>query len=573
MKKTNRTTVLILISCLIISSFTAKAQTLPFYVNWGSVPNPAWAPIWQSCIPDSRTSLNCTNVVNTGSDIFDNGTYRVEAFVNDGASPQLVVIDNNTIPATQAPLPSTAIDPDVVIINDAIHHPLDFYINVVYYNTATSQYTLDIFYFTPTFGVSSTPIFSYNLMSAPFGSGANIDVDESGENGAITFEANGNIYGCVCGTNTSSSPAPTAACQVGRGTKPDVAIHNGDIILFSFINNSTSSIDVESIILGNLTVCNTTTTWLVSFPMLGTALDFPRIAADPNSTNWSVVWCDLIPTNNTYSIFGNTGTGLPSGAIFVGSTIYEYSNSFTWPTTPSTPVNMSLHTFFVTNPTVSYNRNSEIEVGFIFSEDPACALPSCISTALGVVCDAAGQPVAPSCYPTATPIFQFIPFETAANACATTPAINSTGVEIYGYQSALSMAGKNSVLNEFMSAYFDNDPRCNQEIVYKDGYNSSSGFRQTKPKNVINTAANKLILSISPNPFTENIKITSTNNDANCNLIITDISGREILNTNGTIEQLNSALVVCNTKLNAGIYFINIKNDSGILLNQKIVKQ
>jgi hypothetical protein len=45
------------------------------------------------------------------------------------------------------------------------------------------------------------------------------------------------------------------------------------------------------------------------------------------------------------------------------------------------------------------------------------------------------------------------------------------------------------------------------------------------------------------------------------------------MNINGTNEQLNSALAVCNSKLNTGVYFINIKNESGILLNQKIVKQ
>jgi hypothetical protein len=554
-------------------SFAVKAQTPPFYVNWGSVPNPAWAPIWKSCKPDSRTSLNCTNVVNTGSDILDNGTYRVEVFVNDGTNPQLVVIDNNAIPATQGTLPTTAIDPDVVIINDAIHHPLDFYIHVVYYNTATSQYTLDIFYFTPGSGVIPTPIFSYNLMSAPFGSGANIDVDESYENGVITFESNGIIYGSVCGLNTTGTPAPTTPCNFAKGTKPDCAIHMGDIALFTYINGLTNTIDVYPISTGNLSACNLVPVSIVSFPMIGTALDNPRIAADPNSTDWSVVWCDLLTTNNTYSIFGNTGNGTAAPSISSGATIYEYSNSFTWPITPTTPVNMSLHTLFVTNPTVSYNRNSEIEVGFIFSEDPACALPSCISTALGVVCNSIGQPVSPSCYPTGTPIFQFIPYETAANTCATTPAINSTGVEIYGYQSALSMAGKNSVLNEFMAAYFDNDPKCNQEIVYKDGYDATSGFRKAKPKPIASATSTIIKLNISPNPFTENIKITSTSNDAVCNLIITDISGRQIVNTTGNIANLNTAITTANATLNAGIYFINIKNDSGILLNEKIVKQ
>ncbi|MEN9522241.1 MAG: hypothetical protein RL065_618 [Bacteroidota bacterium] len=544
-------------------TFYAKAQT-PFNVDW-------------ACRMDNRPGMVSNNVQITNSDIMDHGM-RIEAIVCDGSRPYLYVIENSNLATgvMPAPLPSTAIAPDVAIFNDLSNGSNVFYMHVVYYNTAVNAYQLDVFQYSygssipPTLAVPTQTIFG-----CPYAAPPHIDVAEGGERGAITIEDNGRIYASLCNVSTVGF-VPSTLCSIDHGTMPDVAVGlNGDVVLLSYKTSSTN-IRAKAIYNPNLIACNG---FSMTLNFSGSQVNEPRIAITANHTgNWSIVWLDKNPSNITNSVIGTMGTIDIANNFIPSGVFHDYTDASTWVSPPPSSTNFancaSVLSSSVFNPVLSFNNSDELQVGFITTEDGAQnrITQSCSrSFGIGVVCDNTGEPKG-SCYPYAA--HQLISYFFGNGICQNSLAPN-TGVTSPEFVSAISMSGKNSMQNEYMSTYFDNvacNLNCTNEVLYKDGYDGSSGFRQAT-SNHIATTPSMTRLNISPNPFTENIKITSTNIDAVCNLIITDISGRELLNTNGNNEQLNSALLICNAKLNAGIYFINIKNDSGILLNQKIVKQ
>jgi hypothetical protein len=545
--------------------------------------------ISHSCTPDTKTFSPVNNVTHTGVDILDKGYGHVVAYVNDGSRPKLtVILNSNFLPGSpiQASLPNSAIHPDVAIFNDALNTPTDCYIHVVYYNITTNAYMLEIYYLNlmmPSLGISLFQ--TYNLGAMTYGSGPNIDVSELGINGAITYAANNFVYGRACNLSYPGM-APSGICIVAKGTNSDVAsCAQGDFHLFTYVSNN--NIKVKTVSTNDLITLNANLSPVLSYS--GVSVDNPRIAADAiqdaaGNWPWEVVWTDNI-SGHASSVFGNRGHiqgplfGIP---VIVNQGTYniEYTNSNTWINGASNPTDLSnwIYAFDITNPRISFNHNSEIQVGFeVAHNDFRLQLPCSENLLVGVVCDNTGEPTNSGC--AGAPSYQFIPFSFPAQSCAPSGVYASTGTANQEYCKAISLAGKNSFQNEFISVYFDDvnclGYNCQSELAYKVNYNIGSGFRQSKPKTESgnNLTASKLILTISPNPFTENIKISSTNNDAVCNLIITDISGREILNTTSNIANLNTAITTANATLNSGIYFINIKNDSGILLNQKIVKQ
>lgn len=501
----------------------------------------------------------------------------MRAFVNDGSHPQLVMVDFLTNINYQFNLRTTnAWDPDVVITYDKFGGR--YFVHIVYLDLNSWQYIYEKIEFIPGIGLMTGTASGVSLFAiAPnsYGSSGignypsariNIDVNAYGELGAITFQdpSTNKIYGC--GFNAwgyLSAPVVIAS----SGIEPDVACVE-DFVYFTYVDLS-SNIPRQNIIVqeenqSGIALNNITHARISALNTSGIFRN-PRIASNTyvSQYDWTVVTEEhILGINNILGITGNNLTV---------TNYNNYTNSSTW-------ANSTTPNYIVGNgngePVVSYGT-SGLQVAWT-TTDNLNGLSFCAAgTVVGLICNNSGAPVSITNGCGNTGIFYTgVPFTVFP---VTTPPLGggANSPIVYSHvfhlcmQNSVSLSGRNS--NSFMTTYSD---RNSSEVLFKDGYTDANGFRQAKPKteNLINSSI-KAMVSVSPNPFTESIKITSTNNDAVCNLIITDISGRILLNTNGTTEQLNSSLAACNVKLQAGIYFINIKNESGILLNQKIVKQ
>lgn len=77
----------------------------------------------------------------------------------------------------------------------------------------------------------------------------------------------------------------------------------------------------------------------------------------------------------------------------------------------------------------------------------------------------------------------------------------------------------------------------------------------------------------APNPFQETFKIISKDNYSDiCSLVITDLTGREIIKLNGSLKYINQKLKAESPNLLPAIYFGAIRNNQGESMDFKIVK-
>ncbi len=339
---------------------------------------------------------------------------------------------------------------------------------------------------------------------------------------------------------------------------------------------------------------------------------------------------------NIYHIYGATGTSdfstiTPSVNVFqqvnyTSAMPNGVNPGFPWASVLYTQLPLADHDIVNIDPVVSFERNyytstpNNIQIAWTISTNSNSSMlidqynitptgrPNLKSVA-GLFADMYGQPIATtftynSTYPSAYQLIPSTTLMTGSTSICPPPALpsagsfNTSGSLQYGIQSTPSVAGKNfaSAYNgcfqcynptgpyyqttfpySFISCFFDEGYiiGCNDEMLIKDTYNSFWGFRKsntTKTTDAALTTNNNVQIDISPNPFSEDIALKTTDMTKSCSLILTDVSGRELLNVTNDITTLNTQLNNITNKLSAGIYFIKIMDGSNTVLNQKVVK-
>jgi hypothetical protein len=65
----------------------------------------------------------------------------------------------------------------------------------------------------------------------------------------------------------------------------------------------------------------------------------------------------------------------------------------------------------------------------------------------------------------------------------------------------------------------------------------------------------------NPNPFSKTFSLSISNDDGKTNYVlrINNISGKEIMQLNGTLQEINSNLSNVSGFLSSGLYLLNIK--------------
>jgi hypothetical protein len=294
-------------------------------------------------------------------------------------------------------------------------------------------------------------------------------------------------------------------------------------------------------------------------------LDKPRIACSPigapiHNGDWTIVTAETPTYMGASSILSFTGFGL------TGTSMYNltYNNATGgWP--PQHPLAPVGTTYDLTpninkNPVVSYNNydnaaypgitGNEIQIAWE-SSDPLVGAGG--TSVAGVFCKTNGLPYVTQCGLGLNTICEQVPYNQTPTGIITCGYGWFNNIGSIGNEFVPSVSGKNSYKSPYVSYY---DAACG-EINGKYGYDPFNGFREAHHSNSINNSVSATTsLNISPNPFTENIKITSTNNDAVCNLIITDISGRQIVNTTGNTAMLHlmQVFILSISKMKAVFY-------------------
>ncbi len=560
----------------------------------------AMAQITQSCFADNQfptisSFIPSSNVANTGCDAVYNphcmaSTY-LEAYVYDGTKPALVVIEGtnsgtNTI--YQKLTASTFQDPDVAIL----YYQGNYYINVVY--TSAGCYFLDVYKY-----VSGGVVFfsSTNLSTLTnaypitgfYFTGANIDANETNSEAGIVLQDISNtaniyvipIYGYNTSALTPMLGTPVQAIQ--PGINPDIACVS-DEFLITYLDLSGHQVFVDAVatsdyysnIVFNLD-CDISISGYGN-PRIATSKVL-RTGNDDIYYSWTVVTesSSTAVGNNYQRIYGANGAhGYVSPVQLLS--VYDYTNANSiinnWLPSGVNYYDLTASGAYNNFPVVSYNEVNDVEIAWTTNDPLQGSGSSSFSgnTVVGIMADNFGNPYGLSPY-----------CNTSANACYgvvpnVTGACGNTGVFSPNAQNCASISGRNinsgSSLYRSTLCYYDQSATCTAQILSKDSYVGSYRIKHNTDNNLKNLVANNNTTSVNvyPNPFTESITIQSTNLSATCSLILTDVGGRELLNTTNDITTLNTQLNNITNKLSAGIYFIKITNGSNTVLNQKVVK-
>ncbi len=80
-------------------------------------------------------------------------------------------------------------------------------------------------------------------------------------------------------------------------------------------------------------------------------------------------------------------------------------------------------------------------------------------------------------------------------------------------------------------------------------------------------------VKVYPNPFNDGFQIEVDNPRDNYNVKITDVLGRTVYQTKGSIEYINKKLNSVGEKLNSGNYFFELRAGAKLISQQKVNKQ
>jgi len=132
---------------------------------------------------------------------------------------------------------------------------------------------------------------------------------------------------------------------------------------------------------------------------------------------------------------------------------------------------------------------------------------------------------------------------------------------------------ENSEFEPLYFSYFNGFTTYAYSIINHDNYEmltliDSNGNTITYTSHVLNVKENKnLVFSVSPNPFSNTLKIITENNLDKLKMQISNLSGQAL------IEKLYQNQEVLNLEsLSSGVYIISIENELGEKAIRKIVK-
>lgn len=525
--------------------FQRAMLTIAFYLTLGVSINaaPICGPVW----PDAPVGSGSTGMWSTGNDVAYNGCDWLRVQVYSGTNPGLSwqaddYCTGGGYVAGASPFALTdAIDPDVVLVQDQISGI--WYAIAVYYSPSANRYFMNSWQYTA--GSGFTDLGPQTIDGASvFGTTINIDANAVGEFMIVWDNANASVIRAQGGyTDAGIGPYLCGGFTDlpntnGGYNHPDVAIaenssgpgaaHVHFTYTYPALDKILVTLDKQWYICNNLP--NYIVEWGTSITNMGDAFVEPRIAC-PNANgqidDWSVVWLYIDNTNFFYDVQGATN--------FSGSVVSHYYTDGSQIPTPD-PQGQ-----YHKRPCVAYSGyGTTPQDGIQISWTTAWPSVTPGTTIIGLQLDLKGFVVG-SCY-------QIAPQSVPADA-----------------QDISSLAGRHS---KFMtSCYYD--WAYTGDILTKDFF-WFTGFRIGETTDETTAA-----VGITPNPSGNEVQlnITSLATDAQYSLLIADITGRTILATSGTVNDIKERAEKTIVTLTSGAYMVRINSsDKGQVLAQKIVR-
>lgn len=413
----------------------------------------------------------------------------------------------------------------------------DTYIVAVYYENGVGH-KYRIYRWLP--GIAGVSIWSSGTLSSSASYGR-ISLDVHRLYGvAITWEVAGRIF--VKTMNTTGGTLAVGAARdiagITSGAIPDVAFAHADDLLvrISYVNKTSGDIHTINNLFSNLMVGTGTTTFATddinaaSFPSTIGAWYADNLQLDcpdhHTEDSWSYIYSD-----NDNDVFSRTYTPSYSSSPFISNLtgwLGAYNNKYL--TLAYAPGGTKIHYGWYTN----YTAYSPIP-GYIVREYSDIGIPS-----------------------------------------STFPKIVTTAPS-YSSISVMAFSKQNDWSSRLFAVYsMVNTGGLNYEMRYKTVPWTAASFR---PGNATSTEEiqNENVITVIPNPFTNHIaiNIAGDNGKAIYSTSITDIQGRVLLNTKGTLENINQQLAKWSSgSAKAGLYFIQLQETNGkIHRSFKVVKQ
>ncbi|WP_118974783.1 T9SS type A sorting domain-containing protein [Taibaiella koreensis] len=139
----------------------------------------------------------------------------------------------------------------------------------------------------------------------------------------------------------------------------------------------------------------------------------------------------------------------------------------------------------------------------------------------------------------------------------------------YSGTPVMAFTGQNDYNNNFFLVYPMITP-SGYEMRFKLVPWTATTFRYVVPGMTLPLAGS---VSLSPNPFTNTVKLNG-NADDSYTVHISDINGRMIYLKSGKLDVINAGLQEAAAPLKPGIYFVNVQNETtGVSQSLKTVKQ
>jgi hypothetical protein len=485
------------------------------------------------------------DVHNTGNDarspILNVSLPTMEVNVWDGVTPGLGWNDGTSMCSIS--LPAHTDDPDVTLVesyNSSIN-AITWYAIIVYRDNTNNNCICDLYYWNSTSFQRYTTGYPVTLSSGGYISAINVDANNLGDIGIVWDDSQTGYIEAVTGYGHSLTSPTLGSISVSLANSrncisPDVSTRN-DLVYFTFLdqNNKTMYVDYysTSIIYSGSSLYRTS---LLSNSSPGNYY-FPRIACPPgtNSAEYSAVVEQAY--NGSYDIVNFTNDGTTT-----------YNNIYTDASQANGPC--AINSAYNMKPVISYNdAYSGLMVGW--SSDYYNGVTFYPRASVAVACDVTG----------------------AVNSCITDGINNSYLIvpkdnfsKLYQCW-ALSIAGRDyNNSSNMLYTYYMPDLT---DVRYKDVpfcYNSGGVYSLRKKGG---DASNNL--SISPNPFTDELKITLGVDNANVRIY--DLVGNLLLQTEGNEAKINEEFNRFSADIPKGIYYLIITNNDGVEGNKlKIIK-
>lgn len=101
-------------------------------------------------------------------------------------------------------------------------------------------------------------------------------------------------------------------------------------------------------------------------------------------------------------------------------------------------------------------------------------------------------------------------------------------------------------------------------------WTSNTGYRPA-PTGISGTIQQSAF-SVSPNPFRSGFHIDATAANQDLDITVFNILGQKVYQDKGTLDKINRGLQSIGQKLDAGTYFIELKNLDGNTFRKEVIK-